>query len=130
MSERELAMRARQCARILHAWPAARVNNMDHTLLEYVNATRAVPLEALRPMVDALISAGGEWLPPAGEVVKRAALALSQARPRSYSPASSITERENQEAALVAAEVRRATRSAPPLLALPTGAQRRLGDGS
>ena len=71
---RELAHRITVCARLLDAWPNARPLNRDRTLIEYVNATRGVPAGRLERCIQLAIDAGGDWLPPAGEVIKRAAV--------------------------------------------------------
>jgi len=73
MPASEIAERIAICARILDAWPNARPMNRDRTLLEYVNALRGVPLERLERCVQLAIDAGGDFMPPAGEVLKRAA---------------------------------------------------------
>ena len=70
----EIVQRVALCARILDAWPNARPLNRDRTLLEYVNATRGVPMKRLPRCVQLAIDAGGEWLPAAGEVLRRAAV--------------------------------------------------------
>jgi hypothetical protein len=69
----ELPDRLAACARILDAWPNARPLNRDRTLVEYVNATRGVPLERLGRVIQLAIDAGGDFMPPAGEILRRAA---------------------------------------------------------
>ena len=74
MPEHEIVERIATCARILDAWPNARPLNRDRTLLEYVNATRGVPIGRLGRCVQLAIDAGGDFMPPAGDVLKRAAV--------------------------------------------------------
>ena len=74
MEPEEVAARIGICARILDAWPNARPLNRDRTLLEYVNATRGVAVEKLPACIQLAIDAGGEFMPPAGEVLRRAAI--------------------------------------------------------
>lgn len=70
----EALARVAICARILDAWPNARPMNRDRTLVEYVNATRGVPLASLPACIQHAIDAGGDFMPPAGEVLRRAAV--------------------------------------------------------
>lgn len=70
----EIPARLAECARILDAWPNARPLNRDRTLVEYLNATRGVPLARLGACIQFAIDAGGEWMPAAGEVLRRAAV--------------------------------------------------------
>ena len=72
MGPGEVVHRVAACARILDAWPNARPMNRDRTLVEYVNATRGVPLGQLAGVIQAAIDAGGDFMPPAGEVLRRA----------------------------------------------------------
>lgn len=81
MAEGEIVDRIAVCARILDAWPNARPTNRDRTLLEYVNATRGVPLERLGQCVQLAIDAGGDFMPPAGDVLRRAAVQAAGGRP-------------------------------------------------
>ena len=74
MDPGEIVDRITTCARILDAWPNARPLNRDRTLVEYVNATRGMPLESLGRCVQLAIDAGGAWMPPAGEIVRQAAV--------------------------------------------------------
>lgn len=74
MAADEVGQRLVICARLLDAWPNSRPTNRDRTLVEYVNATRGVRLDRLPRCVQFAIDAGGEWLPAAGEVVRRAAV--------------------------------------------------------
>jgi hypothetical protein len=74
MGAEALAQRLTICARILDAWPNSRPTNRDRTLLEYVNATRGVPLDRLPKCIQLAIDAGGEWMPAAGEVLRRSAV--------------------------------------------------------
>lgn len=74
MAEAEIATRIALCARIFDAWPNARPMNRDRTLIEYVNATRGVPIERLGKCVQLAIDAGGNWMPAAGEILQRAAV--------------------------------------------------------
>lgn len=69
----EIKARIRACWRLLAAWPTARVLDPDLTLLEYVNATRGVATELLPRLIDDVIAAGGEFLPPAGTLIERVA---------------------------------------------------------
>lgn len=68
-----MLLRLSTCGRLLDAWPNARPPNRDRTLIEYLNATRGVPLERLGRCVQLCIEAGGDFIPPAGEVLRRAA---------------------------------------------------------
>jgi hypothetical protein len=74
MAADEVARRVMICARILDAWPNARPTNRDRTLLEYVNATRGVAVEKLPRCIQLAIDAGGDFMPPAGEIIRRAAV--------------------------------------------------------
>ncbi|HEU4428119.1 MAG TPA: hypothetical protein VFT98_05165, partial [Myxococcota bacterium] len=68
----EIPQRITICARILDAWPNARPTNRDRTLLEYVNATRGITVDRLPACVQLAIDAGGDFMPPAGELIRRA----------------------------------------------------------
>ena len=59
------------CGRLFDAWPNARPPNRDRTLIEYVNATRTVLLGDLPRAIQHAIDAGGDFLPPAGEILRR-----------------------------------------------------------
>ena len=74
MAGDEIAQRLADCARVLDAWPNARPMNRDRTLLEYVNATRGVALDKLPHCIQLAIDAGGDFMPPAGEILRRAAV--------------------------------------------------------
>lgn len=93
MEPGEIAQRVRHLARLFAAWPGARVTSVDLTLLEYVNATRGVPLDVLPTLVQAVIDAGGEFLPPAGTLLERAARLYAERVSSGYHPALSPEER-------------------------------------
>lgn len=69
LSEDEVDFRRVVMARLFDAWPMARSDS--RVLDEYVNATRAVPLRRLAAVVDDVIAKGGDFIPPAGEVIRR-----------------------------------------------------------
>lgn len=74
MEDEEALRRIATCARLFDAWPNARPWNRDRTLIEYANATRGVPLGDLDRCIQLAIDAGGDFMPPAGEVLRRAAI--------------------------------------------------------
>lgn len=116
MSEAEIKARVRQCARLIAQWPQARIGSVDATLYEYVNATRGVPLRHLHAIIDAARDAGGEFLPPAGTILERAARFLAQSRPRTYNPAMPPEQAIADETWELTRELRTAQREAAPLL--------------
>lgn len=116
MSEAEVKARVRQCARLFAAWPNARPASVDATLLEYVNATRGVPIESLPALIDLVRDAGGEFLPPAGAVLERAARFLATTKERDYNPALSIEQRISDDMHDNVRALRAATRATAPLM--------------
>lgn len=133
----ELKARLRQCGRLLSAWPNARPANVDLTLLEYVNATRGVPVSQLGGLIEAAIQAGGEFMPPAGALMER--VIKAKVTPRSYAYNAHITgeqsARETQERLL--AEARRDARTIEPVMledvrravGIEAGSASRIGPG-
>ena len=98
IEEEELKARVRTCGRLLAAWPNARPASVDLTLLEYVNATRGVTLRELSDLISSCIQAGGEFIPPAGEIIGRV-VKLTTARAFTYNAHISGEQRalESQE---------------------------------
>lgn len=86
MEADEIKARVRSCARLFAAWPNARPASLDLTLLEYVNATRGVPVDVLPELVGAVIAAGGEFIPPAGAILERVARHYAATREYGYNP--------------------------------------------
>lgn len=86
MEPDEIPQRITICARLLDAWPNARPTNRDRTLLEYVNATRGVPIAGLARCIQLAIDAGGDWMPAAGDVIRRAAVQASGGEPIGKDP--------------------------------------------
>lgn len=86
MGADEIKARVRSCARLFAAWPNARPASLDLTLLEYVNATRGVPVEVLPEIIGSVIAAGGEFLPPAGAVLERVARHYAATKGYAYNP--------------------------------------------
>lgn len=129
MPEDEVKARVRQCARLFAAWPNAKPGNVDATLLEYVNATRGVPIESLGAVIDSTRDAGGEFLPPAGAVLERAVRFVAASKDYAYNPAGlSLEERIRDEAHDLGRALRQATRATAPLL-LEDVSRALLGDG-
>lgn len=116
MPEAEVKARVRQCARLFAAWPNARPASVDSTLLEYVNATRGVPIESLPALIDVVRDAGGEFLPPAGAVLERAVKFLATSKERGYNPALSIEQRIADDMHDMGRALKAATREIPPLM--------------
>lgn len=116
MPEPEVKARVRQCARLFAAWPNARPASVDATLLEYVNATRGVPIDSLPALIDLVRDAGGEFLPPAGAVLERAAKFLATSKRREYNPALSIEQRIADDVHDNLRALKAATRETAPLL--------------
>ena len=108
--------RVRQCARLFAAWPNAKPLSVDATLLEYVNATRGVPIDMLPGLIELVRDAGGEFLPPAGAVLERAAKFLAANKERSYSPSLSIEQRIADDVHDFTQALKAAQRDVPPLL--------------
>lgn len=133
----ELKARLRQCGRLLSAWPNARPASVDLTLLEYVNATRGVPVLQLAGLIDAAIQAGGEFIPPAGALMERVIKAKVTARSYAYNAhiTGEQSARETQERLLE--EARRDARTIELVMigdvrravGLEAGAATRIGPG-
>lgn len=71
MKHEEIMQRAAILTRLWSAYPSAG-RCSEAMLVEYVNATRGLTPEDLERCVDGAIARGGEFLPSAGDVVRRA----------------------------------------------------------
>ena len=137
LSVAELKARVRECARLFAAWPNARPACLDLTLLEYVNATRGIPLDHLRGLIETVISAGGEFIPPAGAILERAARDLASARSFTYNGHISTDQLRLEYGASVERELRSLQRGVEPVcieavqraLAIEPGERPGLSDG-
>lgn len=125
----EVRRRVRVLLRLFAAWPNARPANEDATLLEYLNATRGVSLEQLPRLVQAVIDAGGEFVPPASTLLERAAKHLSRMKQRTYNPVASIEEREEWERHDLLQSFRATQREVAPVLPADLRASARIGLG-
>ena len=94
MAEDEILQRISVIGRIFAAWPNARPSN--ETILQYVNATRGIPLTDMDRFANCAIQWESDFVPPAGQIVFRAAMVAARERrlrreaekPGGYSAAS------------------------------------------
>jgi hypothetical protein len=68
----DILRRSAIVARLWNAYPSAG-RCTEGQLLEYVNATRALEIAELERCIDLAIARGGEFIPSAGDVMRRAA---------------------------------------------------------
>lgn len=116
MEADEVKARGRQCSRLLSAWPNARPMSVDLTLIEYVNATRGVPLPMLSGMIDAVIQAAGEFMPPAGAIMERVVRSKITARGMAYNANVSGEQRAKEAQERLLAEARKDAAAVEPVL--------------
>ena len=64
-------------------------------MCEYLEVTRGIQVESgeLARLVSLVIEDGGEFAPPAGAILRRAAKLLANRKPRGYSPSVSKSDR-------------------------------------